>query len=85
MIMYSSQIDAIAHKMWDIALEHGPMLQLACQYSAMFSPIKLRMLAKLNFLPSWWFFREVVTRELPCFGVGEKTEECFGPVSYTHL
>jgi hypothetical protein len=31
----------------------------------MFSPLKLAALAKLNFLPSWWFFRQGVVNELP--------------------
>ena len=61
--------------MWDAAFQHGRMFQLACQYSAMFSPLKLRMLAKLNLLPSWWFFREFVVKGLPGFGVEEKKEE----------
>ncbi|KAA8626053.1 hypothetical protein PtrV1_01733 [Pyrenophora tritici-repentis] len=26
----------------------------------MFTPLKLRILAKINFLPSWWFLREAV-------------------------
>jgi hypothetical protein len=31
----------------------------------MFSPLKLAALAKLNFLPSWWFFRDLIGSELP--------------------
>jgi hypothetical protein len=38
----------------------------------MFSPLKLAALAKLNFLPSWWFFREGVMKGLPEM-VGERT------------
>ena len=41
------------------------MLQRACQYSAMYAPLKLAALAKLNFLPSWWFFRDLVVGGLP--------------------
>lgn len=51
--------------MWQVAFNHGPLLARACQYSAMFSPLKLAALAKLNFLPSWWFFREGVMKGLP--------------------
>ncbi|RYN24894.1 hypothetical protein AA0112_g8800 [Alternaria arborescens] len=61
----SSNIDAIAHIMWQVAFNHGPLLARACQYSAMFSPLKLAALAKLNFLPSWWFFGEGVMKGLP--------------------
>ncbi|KAH8636026.1 hypothetical protein IG631_07860 [Alternaria alternata] len=67
----SSNIDAIAHIMWQVAFNHGPLLARACQYSAMFSPLKLAALAKLNFLPSWWFFREEVMKGLPGM-VGER-------------
>ncbi|KAI4638470.1 hypothetical protein J4E93_010024 [Alternaria ventricosa] len=73
----STHIDNIAHTMWQIAFKHVVMLQRACQYSAMFSPIKLAALAKLNFLPSWWFFRDLVVGGLPELikGVDGKGEE----------
>ncbi|KAI4609853.1 uncharacterized protein J4E87_010970 [Alternaria ethzedia] len=61
----SPHIDAIAHSMWQIAFKHVVMLQRACQYSAMYAPVKLAALAKLNFLPSWWFFRDLVVGGLP--------------------
>ncbi|KAF1936964.1 hypothetical protein EJ02DRAFT_515496 [Clathrospora elynae] len=60
----SPRIDAIAHAMWQIAFKHGVMLQSACQYSALFSPLKLAALAKLNYLPSWWFFRDMAVEEM---------------------
>ncbi|KAI4917920.1 uncharacterized protein J4E92_008858 [Alternaria infectoria] len=73
----STHIDNIAHTMWQIAFKHVVMLQRACQYSAMFSPLKLAALAKLNFLPSWWFFRDLVVAGLPELikGVDGKGEE----------
>ena len=40
------------------------MLATACQYASMFSQLKLSALAKLNFLPSWWFFREMAVKTL---------------------
>ncbi|KAH6865977.1 hypothetical protein BKA58DRAFT_462045 [Alternaria rosae] len=61
----STHIDNIAHTMWQIAFKHGVMLERACQYSAMYAPLKLAALAKLNFLPSWWFFRDLVVGGLP--------------------
>ncbi|KAG9189087.1 hypothetical protein G6011_05955 [Alternaria panax] len=61
----SSNIDAITHTMWQVAFHHGPMLASACRYSAIFSPLKLAALAKLNFLPSWWFLRDCAVRGLP--------------------
>lgn len=60
----STPIDDIAHAMWNVAFAHGDLLQRACQYGAMFSPLKLAALAKLNFLPSWWFFRDLAVKGL---------------------
>ncbi|KNG44769.1 hypothetical protein TW65_08295 [Stemphylium lycopersici] len=60
----SSHIDAIAHTIWQVAFSHGDLLQRACQYGSLFSPLKLAALAKLNFLPSWWFFRDLAVRYL---------------------
>ncbi|CAO2655710.1 Nn.00g045130.m01.CDS01 [Neocucurbitaria sp. VM-36] len=62
--MTSTHIDAITHAMWQIAFHNGALLQQACSYSAMFSQLKLSTLAKLSFLPSWWFFREMVVKML---------------------
>ncbi|KAF1829137.1 hypothetical protein BDW02DRAFT_182522 [Decorospora gaudefroyi] len=62
----SAHLDTIAHAMWQVAFsaKNGYMLQQACQYSAIFSPLKLAALAKLNFLPSWWYLRECAVAEL---------------------
>jgi hypothetical protein len=60
----SSHIDAIAHSMWQAASYHEALLDRACSYSALFSPLKLAALAKLNFLPSWWFFRDLAISAL---------------------
>lgn len=72
----SIHIDNIAHTMWQIAFKHVVLLERACQYSAMYAPLKLAALAKLNFLPSWWFFRDLVIGGLPGLvgGVGGKEE-----------
>jgi hypothetical protein len=77
----SYHIDAIAHAVWQVAFKHVGMLQRARQYSAMFSPLKLAALAKLNFLPSWWFFRDLIVRELPTLikrGDGNGEEKVVG-------
>lgn len=34
------------------------MMQDATKYCAMFSELKLRALARMNILPSWWLLRE---------------------------
>ena len=68
-IINSTHIDKIAHAMWQTAFKHGLMLQQACMYSAMFAPTKLAALAKLNFLPSWWFFREMTLKILAARGL----------------
>lgn len=57
--------------MWQIAFNHGGLLQRACQYGSLFSPLKLAALAKLNYLPSWWFFRDLAARYLKEVGVRE--------------
>jgi hypothetical protein len=56
----STHIDNIAYKMWQCSLTHknGATLAQANKYSAMLNEVKLRTLARLNFLPSWWFLRE---------------------------
>ncbi|KAJ5062696.1 hypothetical protein J3E74DRAFT_404328 [Bipolaris maydis] len=64
----SKHINDIAHAMWNVAFTHGDLLQRACQYGAMFSPLKLAALAKLNFLPSWWFFRDLAVKGLKHMG-----------------
>ncbi|EUC49169.1 hypothetical protein COCMIDRAFT_85340 [Bipolaris oryzae ATCC 44560] len=60
----SKRIDEITHAMWNEALSHGDLLQRACQYGAMYSSLRLAALAKLNFLPSWWFYRDLAIKEL---------------------
>ncbi|KAH8725022.1 hypothetical protein GQ44DRAFT_727193 [Phaeosphaeriaceae sp. PMI808] len=61
-VITSNQIDDITYKTWDycITRDQGQLLLCASQYGAMFGDIKLRVLAKLNYLPSWWFMRMVV-------------------------
>lgn len=39
-------------------------MQSACQYSTLFSHLKLAALAKLNYLPSWWFLREMAVKQM---------------------
>jgi hypothetical protein len=58
----SAHIDEITYAMWQVAFSSnngsGDMLQVAAKYGSMFSEMKLRALARLNFLPSWWYLRE---------------------------
>lgn len=56
----SNHINEIVHAMWQTAFIDGPMRQEACQQSANFSYLKLQALANLNYLPSWWYYREIV-------------------------
>ncbi|KAJ4371260.1 hypothetical protein N0V83_004477 [Neocucurbitaria cava] len=60
----SKHIDDITHAMWQLAFNHDALLQQASSYGAMFSHLKLSALAKLNFLPSWWFLREMIVKLL---------------------
>lgn len=65
----STHIDNIAYAMWNTAFQHGALLDRACQYGSMFSPLKLAALARLNFLPSWWFFRSFAVGYLQNMGI----------------
>lgn len=56
----SRRIDAIAHAMWDVVFSKADMMNNVTMKAAMFPQLKLRALAKLNWLPSWWFLREMV-------------------------
>lgn len=57
-IVTSNQIDRFAHAMWSVCLQNGQLLNHANTYASMMNEVKLRALAKLNFLPSWWFLRD---------------------------
>lgn len=58
----SAHINETAHAMWQTAFATPGVLDQVCTYAAMFSILKLAALAKLNYLPSWWFLREAVCR-----------------------
>lgn len=55
----SQRVDSIAHAMWQVVFRYESMMQDVTTKAAMFSQLKLRALAKLNYLPSWWFIREM--------------------------
>jgi hypothetical protein len=56
----SAGIDKFSYALWNECLNstNGHLLNAAATYSAMFNEHKLRALAILNYLPSWWFLRE---------------------------
>ncbi|CBY00433.1 hypothetical protein IAQ61_011360 [Plenodomus lingam] len=56
----SSHITEIAHRMWQLAFENPGVLDQVCSYAAAMSHIQLATLAKLGYLPSWWYLRESV-------------------------
>ena len=62
MAITSNHINEIAHTIWQIAFSHGRLLQEACQSCAMFPHTTLQVLANLNYLPSWWFFRDMAVK-----------------------
>lgn len=45
--------------MWDVVFVKADMMNNVTMKAAMFPQLKLRALAKLNWLPSWWFLREM--------------------------
>lgn len=55
----SQHIDAIGHAMWQVVFRNEPMMREATAKAAMFSQLKLRALARLNYLPTWWFLRDM--------------------------
>ena len=57
--IYSQSIDNIAHAMWQVAFNNEKTMNDVTAKASMFSQLKLRTLAKLNYLPSWWFMREM--------------------------
>ncbi|KAF2853113.1 hypothetical protein T440DRAFT_379994, partial [Plenodomus tracheiphilus IPT5] len=58
----SDQLSDVAHAMWQVAICTPGVMEQACIYSAMFALLKLQTLAKMNFLPSWWFMREAAAK-----------------------
>ena len=55
----SRRIDAIAHGCWDVVFSKEALMADITMRAALYSPLKLRALARLNWLPSWWFLREM--------------------------
>lgn len=45
--------------MWQVAFSHEYMMQNVTAHAAMYSQLKLRALAKMNYLPSWWYLRDM--------------------------
>lgn len=65
----SDCLDRIAYVMWSSAFPQHPVFQLASQYSALMSHVKLRALAKMSFLPTWWVMREEAKLGLTAHGI----------------
>jgi hypothetical protein len=67
----SAEIDQFAYRLWSrcLSTRNGMLLNLAAKYSAMLGDSKLRTLAMLNYLPSWWFLREKLKRWLSSRGI----------------
>jgi hypothetical protein len=55
----SDMIDKITYNIHNICIQSGA-INVAAKYAAMFSETKLRALALLNFMATWWFLRERV-------------------------
>lgn len=56
--MDSRRIDAIAHAMWDEVVKRAGVMDSVSTKAAMYHVLKLRALARLSWLPSWWHLRE---------------------------
>ncbi|KAF2621637.1 hypothetical protein BU25DRAFT_482612 [Macroventuria anomochaeta] len=55
----SQRIDAVAHAMWQVIFINENMMKGITTKASMLPQLKLRALARLNYLPSWWFIREM--------------------------
>ncbi|KAJ4989731.1 hypothetical protein SVAN01_04761, partial [Stagonosporopsis vannaccii] len=55
----SVRIDRTTHAMWDVVFENENWMKEVTTKASMLPQIKLRALAKLNYLPSWWFLRDM--------------------------
>ena len=64
----SRWLDKMAYAMWDISFKQDIWMKDATAKGSMLPQLKLRALARLNYLPSWWYLRGVA-REI-CEGRG---------------
>jgi hypothetical protein len=64
----SEIIDKITYEIHNICIQ-TELLNVAAKYAAMFSETKLRALALLNFMATWWLLRERVVHYLGKMGV----------------
>lgn len=55
----SRYLDKVAYDMWDIAFQQDVWMKDATLKGSMLPQLKLRALARLNYLPSWWYLRGV--------------------------
>lgn len=55
----SMRVDRITHVMWDVVFENEEWMKQTTTKASMLPQIKLRALAKLNYLPSWWILRDM--------------------------
>jgi hypothetical protein len=55
----SDMIDKITYNIHNVCIQSGA-INIAAKYAAMFSETKLRALAMLNFMATWWLLRERV-------------------------
>lgn len=62
--MPSRRIDAVAHAMWQIAFDREPVMKEITMKAAMLPQSKLRALARLNYLPSWWYLRSLACENI---------------------
>jgi hypothetical protein len=60
----SMHLDNIAHAMWSLAFENEPWMVQTTMHCAMLPWSLLKTLARLNYLPSWWFLRELAKRQV---------------------
>jgi hypothetical protein len=64
----SEIIDTMTYKIHNVCIQTD-LLNVAAKYAVMFSETKLRALALLNFMATWWLLRERVVHYLGKMGV----------------
>ncbi|KAG9198893.1 hypothetical protein G6514_009269 [Epicoccum nigrum] len=64
----SPYLDKMAYTMWDVSFGQDIWMKDATSKGSMLPQLKLRALARLNYLPSWWYLREVAVELLKRMG-----------------
>lgn len=51
-------LDDLTHKLWQYVFQHPQLMDHIRKNASLYSPIKLRILAAADLLPTWWYLRD---------------------------